>query len=270
MGKRRRFSIALGSALAVACLAPAAASALIAPMGSALQKPYAGGVCNANCMSTQQTQVGGASPHPIEAPGNGNIVSWAVRTGDPGAIYQLVVLRPTGFASGGFTGYTSVTRTPASAPMPAGVTDNIIIFGLVTPVPIRAGDHIGVFQTGAADGGLVQAMSNGVPTDKITNFFAGNTLLDGSAAVFQDDQQHELLLQATLDYCKVDDVVGQKLKAARTTLVANGCEVEVKKKGKGKKKGAKVSKQDPAAGGGADDGSRTVTLTVGKAKKKTK
>jgi hypothetical protein len=257
----RRISTAFAASLAVACFAPAGASAVTETIGSPLTNPYQGGVCTNSCLSTQQTA--GTIASSLVAPGNGTITNWKVRTSDDAALYQLLILRPIPAPPA----FLAAGRVTAPTAVPAGTTDEILTYP-GNSLPIRAGDHIGIYQTGNADDGLPQFNSSGITTNVIDNFFAGNTLADNGTATFTPDFQHELLLQATGEFCKVPDVKGKKTKAARTAIEAGGCTVEVKKKtAKKRKKVGKVTKQEPAAGGGAKDGSNTVVLTVGKKQK---
>lgn len=250
-----------------AIAAPASANTTV--MGSALALPYQGGVCNNNCLSVQLTQVGGNSPNPLVSPANGVVTSWSVRTGDPDALYTLRILTP-----GANNGYISTTSVQAPAPVPAGTVDSIITYPVTTTVPIKFGQAIGVLQTNGggngADVGLPQITTGGVTTNVISNNFNG-TFLDGLGATFLPDQQHELLLQATIKYCKVPNLVGQKLAAAQAPLTAGDCGTAtvVRKPVKKKKQRGKILSTDPAADGTAAPGT-AVKVTIGVKKKKKK
>ncbi len=247
--------------------APAAANTAV--MGSALTLPYQGGVCNNNCLSVQLTQVGGNSPNPLISPANGVVTSWAVRTGDPDALYTLRILTP--FVN---NAYVSTTSVSAPAPVPAGTVDSIITYPVTTTVPIKFGQAIGVLQTNGggagADVGLPQITTNGVATNVISNNFNG-TFLDGLGATFLPDQQHELLLQATIKFCKVPNLVGQKPAAAQAPLTAADCGTAtiVRKPVKKKKKRGKILRTNPAADATAAPGT-AVKIIVGVKKKKKK
>src|SRR5215204_2191015 len=96
----RRLTRLVTTAAIAACAllgVASSASADIAKMGSGLTLPMSlpGAVCT-NCTTLQQAQVGGDSPLPLRSPANGVVISWAVRTGDPGALYTLRILRPQG------------------------------------------------------------------------------------------------------------------------------------------------------------------------------
>jgi Ca2+-binding RTX toxin-like protein len=159
-------------------------------IGSALQLPSDGGVCT-NCLSLQQAQVGGNSPLPLTSPVDGTVTEWAVRTGDPGALYTLRILRPAGTNT-----YLGAGTAVAPSAVPGGTTDSVINYP--ASLAIKNGDSIGVFVGGAATG-LPQAFTNGVPANVIANNFSGAPA-DGTTAAFIPDQQHELLLQATIQY----------------------------------------------------------------------
>ena len=64
------------------------------------------------------------------------MTQWAVRTGDPGAIYNLRILRPINNSS-----YTGVGTSP-NVVVPALTTDSVLISNV--SLPIKQGDAIGV------------------------------------------------------------------------------------------------------------------------------
>ncbi len=218
---RRLTLIALSTALAALALAPIA-RADTATIGSALALPYAGGVSTAAGTTTIQIQeVGGSSPFPLTSPANGAVTDWAVRTGDPDTLYVLRIMRPNGGDS-----YTSVNRVAAPTAVPPGTTDSIFHYP-GNDLPISQGDSIGLLQTGTPDVGIAQAMTNGVTTNVFANQFAD--FPDGVAAAFTPDQQHELLLQATIKFCKVPNVVGQPEAAATAAVAAGDCTSAVRR-----------------------------------------
>lgn len=240
-----------------AALAPGA-SATTATMGSALALPYEGGVCNNNCLSLQQAQVGGTGPLPIISPANGVVTGWAVRTSDDDAVYTLRILRPVGTNT-----YLGAGASAAQAPVPVGTTDQIINY-TAPSIPIKEGDSIGLFQTGNADDGLPQNTTDGVTPNVIANNFGGQPAVDGGTAPFIPDGQHELLLQATVKYCNVPSLKGKKTKAAKQALVAADCAPRIVRKEVGKKKfRGKVLKQKPAAGETAPPGTQ-IKIVIGK------
>ncbi len=78
-----------------------------------------------------------------------------------------------------------------------------------------------------------------------TNVFAD----PGSSGTLTDIPGHELLLQASVKFCKVPDVHKQKKVNAKTALTNADCGVKVKKKETHKKKfRGKVLKQKVAPG----------------------
>jgi hypothetical protein len=246
MRKRTAATVVAGfAAISVLAAAPIA-QAETTRIGSALNLPYQGGVCNNDCLSVQQSQAGGTLPHPILSPVNGVITEWKVRTGDPDALYTLRVLTP---AAG--NAYISTTSLAAPAPVPAGTTDSILTYFATRTVQIKQGQAIGVLQTNGggagADVGLPQNTTNGITTNVIANNFNG-TFLDGLGATFISDQQHELLLQATIRFCRVPNVTGLQLAAAQQAIAAAECTPTAKKKKlkrskKNKKKKGKVLSQ---------------------------
>ena len=264
MSRRLAARTALAAGLALLAL-PAAASAATQTIGSALALPYQGGVCNNNCLSVQQTR--NVDVHPLLSPVNGVVTEWKVRTGDPDALYSLRILTPAAGNS-----YISTTSTRAPAAVPAGTVDTIITY-TAPNLPIRQGQAIGLLQTNGgglgADVGLPQNTTGGVTTNVIANNFNG-TFLDGLGATFISDAQHELLLQATVRFCRVPDVVGQAQAAASQALTAAECGVTVKKKKTKKKKNkGKVLSQKEPAGSSVAPGT-PVEIVVGKKAKKKK
>jgi len=255
------------------------ASAATQTIGSALNHAYQGGVCNNNCLSVQQQR--NLDVHPLLSPVNGVVTEWKVRTGDPDALYTLRILTPAAGNS-----YISTTSLQAPAPVAAGTTDSILTYFATRTVPIRQGQAIGLLQTNGggagADVGLPQNTTNGVTTNVIANNFNG-AFLDGLGATFISDQQHELLLQATVRFCRVPDVVGQTQAAASQALAAAECGVTVQKKKikikkkakkkakqKAKRKLGKVLGQNPAPGSSVAPFTEAVEIVVGKKPKKKK
>jgi hypothetical protein len=208
-------AVASVSAVSAGWLA-ATAGADTAKMGSALTLPMdlPGAVCT-NCTTLQQSQVGGNLPLPLTSPANGVVTSWAVRTGDPGALYTLRILRPQGSNS-----YLGAGTSPALAAVPGGTTDSTITYPAAS-LPIQLGDSIGIKTAGAATG-LPQAVTSGVNANVIANNFTALPP-DGSSAPFTPDVQHELLLQATIKFCNVPNAVGQTQAAATAAIAAADC-----------------------------------------------
>jgi PASTA domain-containing protein len=268
--KRTTATVVAGfAAIAVLVAAPIARAETVR-IGSALNLPYQGGVCNNNCLSVQQSQAVLNFPHPILSPVNGVITEWKVRTGDPDALYTLRVLTP---AAG--NAYISTTSLAAPAPVPAGTVDSILTYFATRTVAIQQGQAIGVLQTNGggagADVGLPQNTTNGITTNGITNNFNG-TFLDGLGAIFISDQQHELLLQAIIRFCRVPNVTGLTLAAAQQAITTAECtptatKKKLKRSKKNKKKKGKVLSQSLPADSTAPPGS-PVDLTLAALKKK--
>ena len=165
------------------------------------------------------------------------VTEWAVRTSDPGATYNLRILRPINNSS-----YTGVGVSP-NVVVPPLTTDSV----LINPVslPIKQGDAIGVAISGSA-GGLPSWPDN-VNSD-VVGYVPG--FANGAASGnFTDIPGHELLIQATVSFCKVPDVHKQKKVNAKTALTNADCGIKVKKKETHKKKfRGKVLKQKVAPG----------------------
>ena len=263
MSRRLRVRITLAATLAAAALAPTAASAATQVIGSGLNHQYQGGVCNVNCLSVQQSQVGGMSPHPLLSPANGVITQWKVRSGDPNTLYTLRMMTPVAGNS-----YIVTNSVQGSALTPPGTTDTIFTYPGQS-APIMQGQAIGVLQTGAAANGLPQHTTNGITANVIANQFNGN-FSDGLGAVFISDAQHELLVQATIQFCRVPNVIGQRRVAAVAALAAAECGSSVTKKPRrSKKKRGKVLKQRTPPDSTVAPGT-VVELVVGKKKKRKK
>jgi hypothetical protein len=247
---RRLAGLPLVTAVAIAGTAalPAAAGADTVRIGSALQQPDTPSICT-NCVGVQRARAAGA-PLPLTSPANGTVISWSVRSSEPGALHALRILRPAGGTS--YTG----AGTNAAPPVPTTL-DSILNY--VTSLPIKQGDAVGVQVTGG--GGLPQFTSNN-PADVLG--YSTTVFADGSSAAFTELGGHELLLQATIKFCNVPSVKGRKIGAAKQALTAADCTPKVKKKEARKKKNrAKVLKQKKQPGTTAAPGT-VVTILVGK------
>jgi hypothetical protein len=271
MRKRTAAALVAGTAVLLLAFAPMA-RAETTRIGSALNLSYQGGVCNNNCLSVQLAQAGGNLPHPLTSPANGVITEWKVRTGDPGALYHLRVLTP---AAG--NAYIATTSNTAPSPVPDGITDSILTYFPTTTVPISQGQAIGVLQTigagAGADVGLPQNTTNGITANVINNIFNG-AFLDGLGATALSDAQHELLLQATVRFCRVPNVVGLQLAAAEQAVRAGECtpnpiKKKLKRSKKNRKKRGKVLRQSPAPNSTGAPGT-AVNLKFAALKKKKK
>ncbi|MGZ5375740.1 MAG: hypothetical protein ACXWEF_04730 [Solirubrobacterales bacterium] len=240
MPTMRRALLSVSLAAIAVCAVPAAASANTQIVGSALAKAYDGGVSTAAGTTTVQiSEVGGTTPFPITSPANGVITDWAVRTSDDDTFYVLRVL------TGASPTFTSVRRITAPSAIPAGTVDTIFHFP-GNSTPISKDDHIGLLQEGNPDEGIAQAMSNGVPLDAFA--FQTTAFPDGVGSTFTPDVQHELLLQATVKFCKVPDLVGKKPADATAALTTADCAAgaQTTRKLKLKKKTKKNRKKNKA------------------------
>jgi hypothetical protein len=249
----RTASLIAGLVVAGGCLVPAGAGADTAKIGSTLgtaSNAPTGELC-APCVGIQRAQAGGNSPLPLVSPANGVITQWAVRTSDPGAIYNLRILRPINNSS-----YTGVGTSP-NVLVPALTTDSVLISNV--SLPIKQGDAIGVAVN--AGHGLPSWPDN-VSAD-VVGYALGNFADGSSSGVITDIPGHELNIQATVSFCKVPDVHKQKKVNAKTALTNADCGIKVKKKETHKKKfRGKVLKQKVAAGTTAAPGT-VVAIVIG-------
>ena len=187
--------------------AASAAPANLATIGSALDQPSDANSCLAPCIAVQQGQVAG-SPNPLTSPANGIVTQWAIVTTD-NVVFGLRILRPTGPGT-----YVGAGTAVAPTQDPNG-PDNRLVLRYPASLPISQGDAIGVYATGGdSDVGVPQHNTPGVGS----NIWATNPLgtpADGASASFTPESGHELLLQATIRFCNVPNVVGQTEAAAR-------------------------------------------------------
>jgi hypothetical protein len=229
----RRFTFIGGLALCAASLAPAAASADTVVMGSTLANPYGGGFTTAPTVSVQLSYAPGTSPNPVVSPANGVITGWKVKSADDGALYTLKVLRPNGpvnlvtATNSNFRGIRSI-QAPGAVPVGTAVASPTgAIFSYPASLPISKGDYVGLLTAGAVDG-LPQAFTNGVPANLFANNFSGQPA-DGASADLLSDEQHDLLLQATVQFCNVPALKKLKTKPAKKLLRAHDCLPKVKR-----------------------------------------
>jgi PASTA domain len=249
-------------ALAIAA-APAVAHADTTTFGSSLTStPSLHYGCVSPC-TTVQRLVPPSVTLPQTSPVNGVITEWAVRESNMGARLALRVLHPTGPVSYTATGTTIGPPTTAASDT---------IYHYTTSLPIQQGDALG-FQ--AVNGGGSIPVHYYTPGNGWSFLQDLSGPPDGSNGTFTDpgsNSEYELLVQATVSFCKVPDVTGEKSSDAQTALGAAGCSSKVttkklKKSKKNKKKKGKVLSQDPAAGTTVAPGT-AVDITVGKLKKK--
>lgn len=203
----RRFSrITLATTLAVGAIAvvPAAAAADTVTLGSPLTNSFDGGLSTGPTLTVQLSFDPTSSPNPVVSPVNGTITDWKVRSADDGAIYSLKVMRPNGpvsLVTATNTNFTAVSSVQAPTAIPVGTalsTPTGAIFDYPASLPISAGDYIGML-TGGNDDDVAQHSAMGLPKSLIANNFAGLPA-DGTAGNLLSDEQHELLLQATVQF----------------------------------------------------------------------
>jgi hypothetical protein len=271
-----RIALATTFAFAVGAGTSATASADKVTMGSTLAGNYDGGVSGAPVLSVQLSYDPSTSPNPVISPANGVITGWKVKSADDGARYTLRVLRPNGPVSlvtatnSNFTGAGS-QQAPSAVPAGTGASTPLgAVFSYPASLPINKGDYVGV-QLGGSATGLPQAFTNGVHQNLIANNFAGKPT-DCASDNLLADEQHDLLLQATVKFCKVPDLKGLKLADAQSKLAAADCgstvtKKKLKKNKKNKKKKGKVLSQTVPAGSTAAPGT-PIGIKVAKLKKK--
>jgi hypothetical protein len=166
---------------------------------------YDGGVTGSgSAVSAQLAFDPATSPNPVVAPADGTITGWKVKSADDEALYTLKVLRPNGPVSLITTtnsNFTAVASVPAPFAVPVGTgatSPTGEVFSYPASLPIKKGDYIGLLLGGAPDG-LPQAFTNGVHANLIGNNFGGQPA-DGTSADLLADEQHDLLLQATMEF----------------------------------------------------------------------
>jgi hypothetical protein len=228
---RRLTRIALASALSLGLVGGFASSgsAETAVLGSPLVHNYDGGV-STSALTVQLSFDPVTSTNPVVSPANGVITGWKVKSADDGAVYTLKVLRPNGavsLAPATNTNFTAISSVQAPSAVPAGTfvaTPTGVIFDYPgNNIPIGKGDYVGLLGVGGPGArGLAQAMANGLPQSTFANNFALQPA-DGGSADFVADAQHELLLQATIQFCRVPGVVGQAEAAAAAAIAAAEC-----------------------------------------------
>jgi hypothetical protein len=229
-----RFALAAGTAL-VAGLLPATASADTATIGSTLSHQNTPSLCT-GCVGVQAGASTGLSTFPFVSPATGTVTGWSVRTADQNAVYGLRVLHPNGGLS-----YTS---TAASALSPATPANTDATYHFTTSLPIKQGDAIGVSVDAAHSLPQFTTTSQSDVLEYALNFANGAT-----TSFTNIGGLHELLVQATVKFCKVPNVHKLKKVLAKTALTNADCGVKVKKKDTNKKKfRGKVLKQKVAVG----------------------
>lgn len=254
---------------ACALVAPAAASADTTVMGSTLANDFDGGISTGPTLSVQLSFDPLTSTNPVISPANGVITGWKVKSADDGAVYTLKVMRPVGpvsLVTATSTSFTAVSSVVAPSAVPAGTgvgTPTGVIFEYPgNNLPIQPGDYVGVL-TGGADDHVPQKTTGGLAQNMIANNFTGLPA-DAATAPLLADEQHDLLLQATVKYCNVPKLKGKKAKAAKKALAKADCGAKISKKRTGKRKQiGKVTKQKKEAGFTAPPGTK-IPIVVGK------
>jgi hypothetical protein len=256
---RRLTRIALVAGFsAVGLLSVAApASANTATIGSALTESSNANACFAPCLAVQQSQSGGSSPFPLTSPANGIVTEWAIVSTD-NVVFGFRILRLAGPNS-----YTGAGTAIAPTQDPNVPSATHLVLRYATSLPIRQGDAIGVFATGGdSDAGVPQHDTPGVSS----NVWATNALgqpVDGGTAPFTPESGHELLLQATVQFCSVPSLKRLKKTVAKQQLAAADCGVKVKKRPTHKRKfRGKVLKQKVPAGTTAAPGT-LIPIVIG-------
>lgn len=202
------------------------------------------------CIAVQQSQAGGSSPNPLTSPVNGVVTQWAIRSTD-NVTYGFRILRPAGANT-----YTSVVTALGEDPG----TDNGVLSYPVS-LPIKRGDAIGIGPVaGDSDAGVRE---HDVSDSNVTAYNPTGQA-DGATASFAPTPGHELLLQATVEFCAVPNVRKLNKRAAKKALAAADCGVKVKRKRTHKKKlRGKVLKQKKRAGSTFPPGT-VVPIVIGK------
>jgi hypothetical protein len=261
--------MALGAALVIPLLGAfsSPASADTAVLGSTLVNDFQGGISSAPTVSVQLSFDPSTSPNRVISPANGVITGWKVKSADDGARYTLKVLRPNGpvsLVTATNSNFKAISSVQAPSAVPAGTggsTPTGVIFSYPASLPISQGDYIGILTGGAVDD-LPQFTTNGLSKNLIANNFSGLPT-DGNSADLLADEQHDLLLQATVQYCSVPSLKKLKTKAAKQALVAHDCTPKVKKSRVKKDKfRGKVVKQKTPAGTTAAPGT-VVPIVIG-------
>jgi hypothetical protein len=259
---RRAAAIALAGG---ALVAPAAASAETVTIGNALDHShnFSLGACVTGCTAFQQTQAADATALPLASPVNGLVTAWSVRTTLMGDTYRLRVLRAAGGLNLTFAGSSAV-----SPPVPNSAD---AIRDYAAAVPIQQGDLVGL-QSVSGTGVPLHTGGPATASDNIA--YRSTDAADGTTQPFSttNGDIKEVLLRATVSFCRVPAVARLKRAAAEAALSAAGCGVKVttkklKRTKKGKKRRGKVLTQAPAAGSTVAPGA-PVEIKVAKLRKR--
>jgi PASTA domain len=231
-----------------------AAAANTAAIGSTLKFPSVPAHCTGQCGGVQIAFSTGTSTLRVMSPANGTVTSWSVRSGDTGALYTLLVLRRSGDSPYVPPRYATVASSRALAPVSSSA-DAVHTYSAA--VPISDGDNIGVYVLGGT----------GVPDHYTANdadvFAISVPFHNPDGSYFGESLAHELLLQATIEFCRVPNLHRLKKVPAKRALAAADCGVRVKKKETGKRRfRGKVLKQKKPAGTTAAPGT-VVPIVIG-------
>jgi hypothetical protein len=258
---RRAAAIALaGGAVA----APATASADIVTIGNPLDHThnFSLGACTPGCTAFQQTQASDATALPLASPVNGLVTEWSVRTTLVGDVYRLRVLRGAGL------NLTFVASSGVSPPVP---NNSDVVRNYPASVPIAQGDLVGL-QSVSGTGVPLHTGDPATPADDIA--YRSTDAADGTTHPFSttNGDVKEVMLRATVSFCRVPNVVRLKPALAKEALAAAGCGAKVTKKKlkrskKNRKRAGKVIAQAPAAGGTVAPGA-PVAIKVAKLRKR--
>jgi hypothetical protein len=209
---------------ALAAPGGAAAAAETTTIGHPLDRTqnFSLGACLPGCTGVQQSQMSRPGILPLTSPVNGAITHWAVRSTQTGATYRLRVLRPGGTLTYTFAGTTAVS------PAVPNVMDEARTY-VTSPVPIQQGDAIGL----EALSGPGVPLHTGPPAGLSDTWaYFPTPAGDGSTQLFTADAQlaREVLVQATIRYCRVPGVLGQTEAGALAALSAEECRATVVKR----------------------------------------
>lgn len=251
----------LAAALLMCAALPAGAQGDSVRIGTSLQRPHdINALCaTEGCVGVQRSIATGPERLPLTSPVSGRVTSWSVRSGNDGDLYALRILRPTGGL-----GYTGAGTAFATSTVPTG-PDTIVTSP--TSLPIQAGDAIGLQLGPGSSGFPTQATMTG-PGDAMAH---SPGVPDGSNVTFLGPSEpYQLLLQATVSFCKVPSVVGLRTADAIQQLAAHDCVAKVTKKPKRKKKkrGKVLRQLTPPETTGAPG--TEVTIVAGKKPKRKK
>lgn len=268
MSRRRIATVVVTGALGALAASPAAQADTVT-LGSTLQNDFQGGISTAPTVTVQLSYDPATSTNPVVSPANGVITGWKVKSADDGALYALKVMRPNGPVSlitATNTSFAGISSVPAPSAVPAGTnasTPTGVIFEYPgNNHPISKGDYVGLLTAGDNDD-LPQFTTNGIAKNLIGNNFSALPT-DGTSADLLADEQHDLLLQATIRFCKVPNLKGKKAKAAKKALAKADCAAKISKQRVNKKRSfGKVIKQKKKAGFTAPPGTK-IPITVAK------